>query len=182
MKNSTVNNKTVLVIDDLKDIRDMLCQFLETKGYRSLQADNGKTGLELMLTEKPDLVLLDIGMPGLGGLSVLEQVEQSFADRPATGVPTTISSWSQYRMSRTCSPASKVMKRVLPQRAPSDSRATASPGSSRLRQIAPRELRTAGRGRSVGKRSCGSSSSSASHQRRSAPWISRDPAARCDLA
>lgn len=65
------NNKTVLVIEDNKDIRDNIVELLDLTGYRTLQAENGKIGIKLALDEHPDLILCDIMMPVLDGYGVI---------------------------------------------------------------------------------------------------------------
>lgn len=63
--------KKVLIIDDEPEISKMVTEFLIGSGYAAYYALNGPDGLALIKKEKPDLVLLDIGMPGMDGLEVL---------------------------------------------------------------------------------------------------------------
>ena len=74
----------VLVIDDEAPIR-LLCRVnLEAEGMQVLEADDGPTGLEAAKTHRPDVVLLDVMMPGLDGWRVAEQL----LDDPSTsGIP-----------------------------------------------------------------------------------------------
>jgi CheY-like chemotaxis protein len=62
--------KTILVIEDNKEILENTIELLELKGYQVLSAINGKAGLELALQHKPDLVLCDIMMPVMNGYEV----------------------------------------------------------------------------------------------------------------
>ena len=62
---------TVLVVDDEFGIVDVLETILIDEGYRVLTACNGKQGLESLATERPDVVLLDLMMPILGGVEML---------------------------------------------------------------------------------------------------------------
>lgn len=71
---------TILIIEDHNDIQRLLCEELSTD-YQVLQAYSGTEGLLYLKTEKPDLVLLDIMLPGLSGQEVLEQARQ-FSDVP----------------------------------------------------------------------------------------------------
>ncbi len=71
----------VLVIDDEPPIRKLLRMGLGTQGYQMLDAPNAKTALELM-TEKPDLVILDLGLPDMQGLELLRQIRQLREDLP----------------------------------------------------------------------------------------------------
>ena len=63
--------KTIAVIDDDVSINDMLNELLTQEGYRVLRAWSGTEALLLFQTEKPDLVLLDLMLPGLDGGEVL---------------------------------------------------------------------------------------------------------------
>jgi DNA-binding response OmpR family regulator len=60
----------VLVVDDEKDIRDVLCFILENAGYQTKAVGNGNDALVESNRWQPDLVILDIGLPGLDGLQV----------------------------------------------------------------------------------------------------------------
>jgi len=65
---------TVLVIDDVAPIR-LLCRVnLEAEGMDVLEASDGAAGLELARTERPDVILLDVMLPGLDGWQVAEQL------------------------------------------------------------------------------------------------------------
>ena len=63
--------KKILIIEDNEDIRDSSVEILELADYEVLQADNGKTGVELAQRELPDIILCDIMMPELDGYGVL---------------------------------------------------------------------------------------------------------------
>jgi two-component system, NtrC family, nitrogen regulation response regulator NtrX len=67
----------ILVIDDEVAIRDSLRMTLEYEGYEFVGAATGQEGLALAEREAPDLVLLDVKMPGMDGLEVLERLRQS---------------------------------------------------------------------------------------------------------
>jgi len=64
----------VLVIDDEQGIRNLLDTLLRRKGYNVVLADGGRKGLELFRRERPDIVVLDLKMPELGGVAVLQQI------------------------------------------------------------------------------------------------------------
>jgi DNA-binding response OmpR family regulator len=59
--------QTILVIDDEAKLRDMIRIYLEQEGYRVVQAMNGREALYVARVEKPDLVILDLMMPEMGG-------------------------------------------------------------------------------------------------------------------
>src|SRR5690349_5508384 len=65
----------ILVVDDEAAIRDSLRMTLEYEGYEFLGAATGQEGLALAEREAPDLVLLDVKMPGMDGLEVLERLK-----------------------------------------------------------------------------------------------------------
>ncbi len=66
--------KKILVIDDSHLMVRMITDILETAGYDVAAASNGLEGIELVRTEKPDLVLLDVVMPGMDGFEVCKQL------------------------------------------------------------------------------------------------------------
>ena len=73
----------VLVIDDEKGLRDMLSYSLTRRGYRVRAAVDGSSGLAAAGEEAPDVVVCDIMMPGIDGITVLETLRRSC---PATEV------------------------------------------------------------------------------------------------
>ncbi len=64
--------KTILVVDDEKDLLDLIEYNLKKEGFKVLKAENGKEGIEVAKEHKPDLVLLDIMMPKMDGLEAVE--------------------------------------------------------------------------------------------------------------
>jgi CheY-like chemotaxis protein len=60
----------ILVVEDYDDTRAMLELTLRRRGYRVISAADGQSGYELALRERPDLILMDIHMPGADGLTV----------------------------------------------------------------------------------------------------------------
>ncbi|MDA8412378.1 MAG: sigma-54 dependent transcriptional regulator [Desulfobacteraceae bacterium] len=68
-------SKTILVVDDEKDIRISLTGILEDEGYQVVSAVSGVEALEKLREDLPDLVLLDIWMPGMDGLETLEKIK-----------------------------------------------------------------------------------------------------------
>lgn len=61
----------VLLVDDNVDISDMLSQYLEIKGHNCTVSNNGRNGLNLIMQEKFDLVILDLAMPEFSGYDVI---------------------------------------------------------------------------------------------------------------
>ena len=64
--------KTILIVDDDPELSDGLRIMLERRGYRVLQARDGQQGKSLIYQHRPDLVILDMMMPRMGGYPVLE--------------------------------------------------------------------------------------------------------------
>lgn len=71
--------RTVLVVDDEPHIRTVLRGYLQADGFAVTEADDGATALRAMREQPPDLVLLDVMMPGMDGLEVLRQL-RAFSD------------------------------------------------------------------------------------------------------
>jgi len=73
-----MNNKTILIIDDEEPIRDLLKLTLKSVGFDSiLESSNGEDGLTLAARYKPDLILLDLMLPGMDGLNVCRHLKYS---------------------------------------------------------------------------------------------------------
>lgn len=64
---------TILVIDDEPDVREIMAISLEDAGYKTLSAPDGETGLTLLETQGPQILITDIKMPGMSGLDVLKK-------------------------------------------------------------------------------------------------------------
>jgi CheY-like chemotaxis protein len=69
------NKKTIMVVDDNPDIITIVRTILEGKGYSVLSATSGPELLNLLKTNKPDLIILDIMMPEMDGLEVLTRLK-----------------------------------------------------------------------------------------------------------
>jgi len=67
---------TVLVVDDEASVVELVGAYLEREGYRVLAARDGETALRLAQSERPDVVILDIMLPGLDGIQVLARLRQ----------------------------------------------------------------------------------------------------------
>jgi CheY-like chemotaxis protein len=66
--------KMVLVVEDNEKNMKLAVDLLDLAGFRTLKAPDGETALEVLKTQRPDLVLLDIGLPGINGDEVYAQV------------------------------------------------------------------------------------------------------------
>lgn len=65
----------VLLVDDFEDNRDLYEEYLLFKGYRVLTADNGADGVRMACERRPDIILLDLRMPGMSGQEALMQIK-----------------------------------------------------------------------------------------------------------
>ena len=73
---------TILVIDDQLTIRSLLDTLLRRKGYDVILAENGQKGLELFHRARPDAIILDLTMPEMDGLTVLQQIRNVDLKQP----------------------------------------------------------------------------------------------------
>jgi CRP-like cAMP-binding protein len=71
---------TILVIDDNEDIRENTVEILDLAGYKTISAENGKTGVEIAVRDRPSIIVCDIMMPELDGYGVLHLLRKN----PAT--------------------------------------------------------------------------------------------------
>lgn len=71
-----VTGKKVLIIDDDATFRNLVEQVLTQKGYQVLEASSGREGLRLMFDQRPDLVLLDVVIPGIDGWQVCTRIRE----------------------------------------------------------------------------------------------------------
>ncbi len=69
--------KTILIIEDEKSLRDAIVDILRLKNFLPLEARNGKEGVELALSKHPDLILLDIIMPAMDGITALKKIREN---------------------------------------------------------------------------------------------------------
>lgn len=76
-----IKTKTILLVEDDTIISSMYKAKFEDDGFKVLTAQDGASGLELIKKEKPDIVMLDVIIPGLDGFSVLEEVKKDAATK-----------------------------------------------------------------------------------------------------
>ena len=74
--------KTILIVEDEQNIVDILSFNLSREGYQTLEALDGPTGLQLALEQNPDLILLDLMLPGMDGFEVCRRVRESGSSTP----------------------------------------------------------------------------------------------------
>ncbi|MFZ5801480.1 MAG: response regulator [Candidatus Omnitrophota bacterium] len=76
--------KTILIVDDEKDIRELLQKKLEKEGYGTMVFENASEALNMCRVRRPDLILLDIVMPDMNGY---EFARKLYADKDTQGIP-----------------------------------------------------------------------------------------------
>ncbi len=74
--------KHILIVDDEHDIRELLLECLSQLGYRADALPDGRSALDWLKNHGTDMILLDIKMPGLSGIEVLEEVQQRRPEIP----------------------------------------------------------------------------------------------------
>ncbi|MBK9444186.1 MAG: response regulator [Comamonadaceae bacterium] len=71
------SNRTILTIEDSGTFRNLIRMTLEFEGFKVIEASDGQSGLDLARRKTPDLIVLDLMMPGLDGLQVCQQLKAS---------------------------------------------------------------------------------------------------------
>jgi two-component system KDP operon response regulator KdpE len=71
-----INDISVLVVEDDKSIQNFIRITLKSKGYNSVFADDGITGISYFYANNPDIILLDLGLPDIDGMEVLSQIRK----------------------------------------------------------------------------------------------------------
>lgn len=73
---STRSRRTILVVDDFDDTRLLLRTWLERRGFRVVEAENGIEAIKQATAESPDLIIMDMEMPQLDGLSATRRLRE----------------------------------------------------------------------------------------------------------
>ncbi len=77
-----MTGERILIVDDSKEIINLLLAILTPLGYQITTTEDGKDGLAKIIYEKPNLVLLDLNLPGMSGISILEALHQRHIETP----------------------------------------------------------------------------------------------------
>ncbi len=131
---SSVSSATALIVDDDPNVRRSLCELLESVGFATLEAGDGRTALDLIDREAIDVVLLDLELPRLSGTEVLQEVARREIDLAVVivsgkgTVPTAVETMKLGAVDFIEKPA--------------DSRATLAAVHSAVRQVDERRTRT----------------------------------------
>ena len=70
--------KTILVVEDNPEAREMVSFVLSAEGFSVLTAEDGQVALELVRSERPDLIITDIQMPNLDGIEMIKRLREQF--------------------------------------------------------------------------------------------------------
>lgn len=73
---AAASRPTVLVVEDFEDNRFMMRRLLEMSGYHVIEAVNGKQAVEMAQSEHPDIILMDLSLPMLDGLSATRRIRE----------------------------------------------------------------------------------------------------------
>ena len=79
--------KKILIVEDDKFLRELIVRKLTNEGYQVSEATDGESGVKAIKAEKPDLVLLDLILPGIDGFEALTRIRQ---DQETAGIPVII--------------------------------------------------------------------------------------------
>lgn len=71
-----MSKQTILVVEDEKSLRNAIVDILRMENYDALEAENGKEGVDVALAKHPDLILLDLIMPEMDGMTALKKIRQ----------------------------------------------------------------------------------------------------------
>src|SRR4030095_5822468 len=90
-------NPTILVVEDFEDRRRLMKAWLGKKGYRIVEAADGNKALEVALRESPDLIIMDVEMPGMDGLAATRNMRQHESLRDVPIITVSAYAADQYR-------------------------------------------------------------------------------------
>ena len=76
--NYEYEKKTILIVDDEQKIVDLLVHNLKREGYNTIEANDGQTAIDIAIEQRPDLILLDVMLPRVDGLSVCKKIKNIY--------------------------------------------------------------------------------------------------------
>ena len=74
--------KKILVVDDQADVREIICEFLNLRGYDTVSAENGQTALKKFNSDMPDAAIIDLEMPVMNGIQFTKKIIADLPDFP----------------------------------------------------------------------------------------------------
>lgn len=88
ISNDTPRKATILIVDDYDEYRSAVKMFLERSGYAVVEAEDGQQALKVALASLPAVILMDIGLPGFGGVAVTKELrkEKSLQNCPIIAI------------------------------------------------------------------------------------------------
>lgn len=91
--------QTVMVVDDMADVREVIALWLRSLGFNVVEAADGREAVELAPRVHPDLILMDLGMPGLDGLEATRRIHEleGMRDVPVVAVTAFTDSYTRRR-------------------------------------------------------------------------------------
>ena len=105
----TQSKGRILICDDERDIRDILGRLVRQEGYEALEAADGTAALAAIRQQPPDLLFLDVRMPGLDGIEVLRQVKL-LAPQLAVVIISSSAATTDTAMARACGACGYLLK------------------------------------------------------------------------
>ena len=96
-QNSSHHPRTILVVDDFDDTRLLLRTWLERKGFRVIEAEDGLQAVAVAQKERPDLIIMDMMMPGMNGLDATQRIREYQALRQTPIVAVSAYGANEYR-------------------------------------------------------------------------------------
>jgi two-component system KDP operon response regulator KdpE len=70
------NKPTILVVEDDKSIRNFICVSLNANGYKFIETDSGQNAVSLAASHRPEIIILDLGLPDLDGIDVITEIRK----------------------------------------------------------------------------------------------------------
>ena len=77
-----MKNLKTLLVDDEEEFVSTLAERLQLRGFQTMVANDGESALKIVKKDPPQVIILDVMMPGIGGLEVLKQVKLSYPEIP----------------------------------------------------------------------------------------------------
>jgi two-component system, cell cycle response regulator DivK len=105
----------VLLVEDYADCREMYAAYLALAGFRVLKARDGTEALKLAMSSPPDLVLMDLGLPGMDGIETARRLKSHPSTREVPVIALTAQSITEPDRLRTAGFASLLTKPCLPE-------------------------------------------------------------------